>query len=112
MTDLGPMEASHRMMLAAPGDVHRVFLATFKGRPAGVAASAAGKRSVYLMSGVVLPEFRNVGVYRALVATRMRDAAARGITLATTQARATTSAPILERLGFQSVVDVPVFTTP
>ena len=40
----------------------------------------------------------------------MAYAAARGLTLATIQARAETSAPILDRLGFRTLCTFLVFT--
>ena len=49
----------------------------------------------------MLPEARGKGAYQALVDARLRYAAAQGIPLATSQAKADTSAPILERLGFR-----------
>ena len=51
------------------------------------------------------------GVYRALLDARLTRAARLGITLATTQAREATSAPILEALGFEIAVpraDLPM----
>jgi hypothetical protein len=38
-----------------------------------------------------------------LIDERLRDAAALGFTLATTQAREATSAPILDKLGFETL---------
>jgi hypothetical protein len=58
---------------------------------------------VYLVGGNVLEPYRGRGIYRALIDVRLRDIAARGFTLATTQAREATSAPILERLGFETL---------
>lgn len=112
MKDLAPVEDSHRRALEMPGDVHRLFLAKFQGHPAGVGGYATCGRSAYLLSGVVLPAMRKQGIYRALVAARLKDAAASGITLATTQAKADTSAPILAKLGFETAFDMPVFTMP
>jgi len=43
------------------------------------------------------------GLYRALVQTRLAHAHARGSTLATSHAREDTSAPILEKIGFETV---------
>lgn len=80
-----------------------LYLARVDGVPAAIAGGVPFARSVYLVGGVVLPAFRGRGLYRALVATRLRDAAAAGIPLATTQANAKTSAPILARLGFTSI---------
>jgi GNAT superfamily N-acetyltransferase len=57
----------------------------------------------YLFGAQVFPAFRGRGIYRALVAARLGFLAARGVSLAVTQARAATSAPLLERFGFETV---------
>lgn len=110
MKDVAPVETSHRRALEMPGDVHRLFLAKFRGRPAGVGGYANCGRSAYLLSAVVVPALRQQGIYRALVAARLADAAASDIAVATTQAKADTSAPILAKLGFETTFDMPVFT--
>jgi hypothetical protein len=63
-----------------------------------------------------VPEFRRGGVYRALVRERMAEATTRGATLALVHAKAQTSSPILQRLGFvtygqQRDQDKPQVTT-
>lgn len=55
-----------------------------------------------LTGGAVLEGHRGRGVYRALVAERLKYAEANGATLALSQADVTTSSPILRRLGFVS----------
>lgn len=57
----------------------------------------------YLVGAQVLEAARGRGLYRALTAARLSFLRARGITLAVTQAREATSAPILEKLGFETV---------
>lgn len=89
--------------ITSPASRHRLYLARIGGEPVGVGNAAWFERSIYLQSGVVLPAFQHRGVYRALTAARLADAAAAGIPLATTNARPETSAPILERLGFSIV---------
>ena len=96
-------------MLAIPDGRAPLFLARAGGVPAGVAGVALLPRSAYLMGAVVLRAFRGRGIYRALIAARLAAAAARGIPIATTQAREDTSAPRLERLGFETVCRYPVF---
>ncbi len=108
-SDPDELEAVQRAIFAQPERLHRLFLARWKGEPAAVASYVAFPRSAYLLGGVTLPRFRGAGLYRALVAARMRDAAARGLTLATSQAREGTSAPILERMGFRTICSFPVF---
>jgi GNAT superfamily N-acetyltransferase len=101
--DPGPLAAAHVHVATTPGGRHRLYLARIGGEPAGIATAAWFDRSSYLQNGVVLPRFQHRGVYRALVAARLAEAAAAGIPLATTNARPETSAPILERLGFSIV---------
>jgi hypothetical protein len=48
-------------------------------------------------------------VYRALLATRLALSSAAGFELAVTQAREESSAPILERLGFESLCAVTMY---
>lgn len=104
--DPAPLAAHHEKILAEPEHGNRLFLARVDGQPAATAGLVLFPRSAYLVGGVVLPEYRGLGVYRALVAERARHAAAHGITLLTSQARAGTSAPILARAGFATVCDL------
>lgn len=107
--DPAPLRPYYLALLDDP-DRNRLYLARWHGEPAAVGAQTLFARSAYLTGGVVLPGRRGRGLYRALVAARLRDAAAAGITVATTHARAATSAPILERLGFVAVCDVTSFS--
>ena len=59
---------------------------------------------------MVLPHARGRGLYRALVARRLREAARDGIALATSHAQADSSAPILARMGFATFCRFPVFS--
>lgn len=98
----GPLLDYHRR--AAASDGHRFYLARVGDGPwAGAAGAVHFERSVFMLGGVVLPEARGAGLYRALVRARLLDAAARGITVATSHAIVGTSAPILARLGFVEV---------
>jgi ribosomal protein S18 acetylase RimI-like enzyme len=108
--DAAPLAAYNRTVLAGSGRGHRLFLARYQGTPAGTAGLVIFERSVYLLGGVVLPAFRGRGLYRALVTERLRYAAEREIPFATSHARANTSAPLLERLGFETLCRFPVFT--
>jgi GNAT superfamily N-acetyltransferase len=93
--------------LASPR--HRFFVAFAGDEPAGAGAYVERERSAYLNSAVVLPAWRGRGLYRALVAERLRRIAAEGRTLAVTHARVETSAPLLERLGFETVCTFELF---
>jgi GNAT superfamily N-acetyltransferase len=88
---------------AIDGGRHHMVLARVGGEPAGTAGFILRPRAAYLVGGNVLPAFRGRGVYRALIDARLADLRRRGVTLATTQAREATSAPILERLGFETL---------
>jgi hypothetical protein len=57
----------------------------------------------YLVGAQVLESARGRGLYKTLVAARLAFLRARNIPFAVTQARDSTSAPILERLGFETV---------
>lgn len=80
-----------------------MFVARRGGAIAGSAGFVTKARSAYLVGGVVLAEHRRAGVYRALLDERLRCIAGLDLPLATTMARESTSAPILERLGFETV---------
>lgn len=105
--ELGPLALANRLALAMP--TQRLYLARYRGEPAGVAGAVLGPRSVYLLGAVVLEAFRGHGLYRALVASRMADAHRTGASLAVSHARAETSAPVLARMGFTTVCELAVF---
>lgn len=107
--ELAPLARVNDIIVATPDRPHRMFLARWDGEPAAVASYVALPRSAYMMGGVVLPPFRGRGLYRALVVARMADARARGLSLATSHAREDTSAPILERLGFETICRFPMY---
>lgn len=107
--DPAPLLAYHRAVLDAGDARCQCFLATRDGAPAGAALSWTFARSLYLLGAVVLPPHRARGVYRSLLAARLRHAAAHGVDLLTTHARSSTSAPILARLGFHALCELPVF---
>jgi GNAT superfamily N-acetyltransferase len=91
----------HQHLLA--DDRYHLFVAYCEGEPAAAASYIAFDRSAFLMSGVVLPPYRGRGLYRALVAARLAHAHSLGLVLATTHAREASSAPILERIGFETI---------
>lgn len=107
--DPAPLQRLHELLLAAPERTQHLFLARIGGEPAGAASYVAFPRSAFLMGAVVLPHFRGRGLYRALARARLADAHARGIELATCHARESTSAPILERLGFATIRRLAIY---
>ena len=72
------------------------------GEPAGGGSLAVDPDGATLGGASVLPRFRHRGIYRALVAERMRLAAEQGAPLVITHARPT-SRPILQWLGFTPI---------
>ena len=74
-------------------------VAYLDGTPVGVAGVEVADGVARLWGGGVLEGYRGRGVYRGLVAARMRYAAEHGATMALTQGRSATSSPILQRLG-------------
>jgi len=83
-------------------DEHVGYLAFESGRAAAVARMyTRPERSCFagLYGGGTLPAYRRRGVYRALVAQRVREALAMGVRYMRVDALPT-SQPILERLGF------------
>lgn len=85
------------------------FVARVDGVPVGTCGSVYKERSVFLVGGNVLAAYRRRGVYRAMLAMRLARAIAAGRSLAVTQAREESSAPILERLGFESMFSAVVY---
>ena len=65
--------------------------------------SLSGRTFGYLSAAQVLPSARGLGAYQALTDARLAFLRTLGIGYAVTQARETTSAPILERLGFETL---------
>lgn len=65
-----------------------------------------GDRAVFLSGSATLPEWRHQGVYRSLVLQRMQDAFQAGAEAALITAVTTTSAPICQRLGFQTCCQI------
>jgi GNAT superfamily N-acetyltransferase len=105
--DAAALEALHGHVLAEGR--HRLFLGYCDGVPAAAGSYVPFERSAFLTGGVVLASYRGRGLYRALVQARLAHARARGIMLATSHAREATSAPILEKLGFETVCRFPMY---
>jgi hypothetical protein len=104
MPDLAAWRSTHERALAT--SEYELFLARIDGVPVGTAGSVLKPRCVYLVGGNVIPTYRQRGVYRALLATRLARTHA---PLAVTHAREETSAPILERLGFESMFSARMY---
>jgi GNAT superfamily N-acetyltransferase len=81
------------------------FLAFVDGEPVAAAYASYTPLGLLLFGGATLPSARGRGAYRALVAARAREAAARGTPVLVTHA-GQMSRPILERLGFTPVARI------
>ena len=85
-------------------DEMSIYVAYVDGNPAsaGWIDFSPNSRFAGLWGGSTVPEYRRRGVYRALLATRVQEARARGRRYITVDA-SPMSHPILERLGFQCI---------
>jgi GNAT superfamily N-acetyltransferase len=81
------------------------FLAFVGGQPVAAGYASYTPLGLVLFGGATLPAARGRGAYRALVAARAREAAARGTPVVVTHA-GQMSRPILERLGFTPVARI------
>jgi GNAT superfamily N-acetyltransferase len=109
--DVGRLRQLHGVMHDQRPRRTAMFVARWQGQvpAAAAAASFVFDDSVYLQGGVVLPDARGRGLYRALVAARLDHAHAAGRRVATTHAHHRTSAPILARLGFATLARLPCY---
>ena len=92
--------------LATGSPRHRGYVAYVADGPASIGRLYTNSGSVFggLCGGGTLPACRGLGLYRAVVAARARDARAAGARYLLADALPT-SQPILERLGFERVTD-------
>jgi GNAT superfamily N-acetyltransferase len=99
-------EAERRTHLTALAEDPRrahFFAAKRDGRCVGTAGILLRGSYGYLVGTQVLAAARGGGVYKALVAGRLAFLHDRGISFAVTHARESTSAPMLEHLGFETL---------
>ena len=102
--------ATHRRALEE--DTAALFVAELDGVPIGTAGVIFRGDYGYLVGTQVLGHARSRGAYRGLVAARLRLLAERGIGYAVTQARVATSAPMLEKLGFETLFTSRCYLSP
>lgn len=105
---LSTFDAERAVHLAAllQNDEHRgprFFIARIDGAVVGTAWLSLRDDHAYLLGTQVLEAARGLGAYRALVAARLAFLRERGIAYAVTHAREATSAPMLERFGFETL---------
>lgn len=98
-----------RWALGQPDGRFHYFLAKSEGNYVGTAGFVRKKNSAYLIGGNVLERYRGKGFYKALIKKRLDLANGLGIRLVTTGAREHSSAPILERLGFETAFRDEIF---
>jgi GNAT superfamily N-acetyltransferase len=98
-----------RRCLVDPSHPTLYFLARYGGKAVASGALLPFQRSGYLLASSVAPEFRKKGIYRALVAHRLRVLKERGIPLATIYAMSHTSAPICRKLGFETICEIQAY---
>ena len=81
-----------------------IYAAYVEGQPAGCAwiRFHRGSHFASLWGGATLPQYRGRGLYKALVAARLQEALARGVSYLTVDA-SPMSAPILRRHGFRQI---------
>ncbi len=91
-----------------PGNPLRRWNARFQRHVVGTATAVLGDSGVNLFGGGVLAEARGRGVYRALVNARWKLAVERGTPALTVQA-GRMSRPVLERLGFEFIAQMPMY---
>lgn len=96
-------------MLGQRGGTAFSLLARLKGIPVGTAGFFLKSKSAYLVGGNVLKSHRGKGIYRGLLAERFRILKDLGVDTVVTHARENTSAPILERLGFETAYRYEIY---
>jgi GNAT superfamily N-acetyltransferase len=89
-------------------DANQRWNAYLDGELVGTAGATSGDGGMNLFGGAVHPNGRGHGVYRALVQARWESAVEQGNPWLTVQA-GRMSRPILERLGFSIVAEMPTY---
>lgn len=84
------------------------FIALYDGEPAGAANAVVDPQGWMLAGGATRPSMRGRGVFRALVSERWRRALSAGAPGVAVHA-GRMSAPILSRLGFETVGELAVY---
>ena len=95
--------ASHETALTEEPRVAHLFIARIAGEAVGTAALFVRGDYGYFVGGQVLASARGKGAYKALARARLRFLRDRGIDYAVTHASEETAAPLLERMGFETL---------
>ncbi len=96
-------------ILLAEDSIFNSFLARIDGESVGVSGYVMKSGYGYLIGAAVRPEFQKRGIYKALIKARLDDLQKNNVKIAVTAARESTSAPILERLGFETMFEAEIF---
>lgn len=95
------------------GEQAKVYLAYADDREDPISFSSAffdNAGEIILLGGAAtVEEYRGKGVYSSMVAKRLEDARDMGYTIAIVQAVKGTSAPLCEKLGFESVSEIDFY---
>lgn len=67
---------------------------------------------MWLNGAATVPAYRGRGVYTALLAQRVEDARSKGYSAAVIHAMKSTSAPIVQKYGFEPVCDIDIYYIP
>lgn len=115
----GSMPPEDRLAVSAkqggasvPGGAGGTVVAYADGVPVGSGGVTMADGVARLWGGGVLEPARGQGVYRALLAARLRYAAAHGATMALVKGRVQTSGPILRRAGFEAYGQELIYRVP
>ncbi len=101
-----------RNAASVPAGGGGMVVAYLDGEPIGSGGVQVVDGVARLTGGVVVPQWRRRGVYRALLGARLTYAVGQGATMALVKANPTTSGPILLASGFTSYGPEPVYAVP
>ena len=94
--------------IIAPGSRQLFWNASIEGKVVACASAVVADAGLNLLGGAVDPSARGCGAYRALVEARWQEAVRRGTPALTVQA-GRLSGPILAKLGFEHLAEMPVY---
>jgi GNAT superfamily N-acetyltransferase len=103
-------ESDAREMIEAEQLIKSRFIARVAGKPVGISTLRFDGDTAHFCGSVVLPEYRNRGVYSALFDARVRHGQDRAMSHATVHANPNTSAPICRKFGFEDVCEIECYS--
>jgi hypothetical protein len=102
-------QAKARLVRFVAAQNYRGYLARLDGNAVGAALTCLKEGYGYLLGAIVLSESRGKGIYRALTQARLGDLQKLEMRYAVTQAREATSAPVLEKIGFETAFHARIY---